>query len=51
VEGQFGEIEEAVQADALPLVMELGPEGWKVVSLRRSDAREGELMQLDPRDE
>jgi hypothetical protein len=51
VEGQFGELEEAVQADALPLVMELGPEGWKVVSLRRSDANEGELMRLDPRDE
>lgn len=51
VEGQFGDLEEAVQADALPLVMELGPEGWKVVSLRRSDANEGELMRLDPRDE
>jgi hypothetical protein len=50
VEGHFGDLEEGVQAEALPLVMEHGPEGWNVVSLRREDANEGELMRLDPRD-
>jgi hypothetical protein len=51
VEGHFGDLEEGVQADSLPLVMEHTKGGWIVASLRKDDASDAELMRLDPRDD